>query len=793
MMLKLLLTIALYCLTILNGFSANNFELKPFLKEYCLDCHGSEKEKGDRRFDLLDLKAMNHETGEALQEILDVINLAEMPPEKSDQPSVKLNEQAVDWLTERTLLIREQLDPRSRQTMMRRLNKVEYNHSIRDLFKIKLDDFNPSFSFPDDQEVEGLNTIGSGLVTSEFLLDEMLNSAKIVSERVVRPGAQPQAKVYEFKSDSKEMGENYFQSRLVGRQEIYFKKLSIQEDGRYDIMIKAVMLNRLRNLFSFKTYDPSKKARMVLYAEDSKNILPYKVKLGEYEIDDEIETEVNLSVELRKGARLYALWINGPAGSTKKIRRKVIPKYSKDAIYSATRNPMEMYRGAGPEFQMIEAEISGPHYDSWPMPAHKEYFSHITNKSSFENLKGSLFHLGEKAFRKPLDKGHEYAFVKVAEQKYLETKNIWDAAKIGVATILMSPDFHYQVETVQENESSLSSYEIANRLAYFLWSSIPDKHLLDLASKNKLKQDHVLSEEVTRMIQDSKSSGFVKNFSDHWLGLKELSDIQPNPKTDAIFYEYQLQESMGEEVRLFLEELLKKNGSISTLVNADYTYLNEGLAKLYDIPEVKGAHMRKVSLSKEHRVRGGLVGMAGLMTVTSNGVESLPVRRGAWVLESLLGTRAPLPPPDVPEITPDTSLATTIRDQLELHRQEPSCARCHSKFDHFGLALENFDHIGRYRETYKSEKKEVSINSDVETQDHIKFRGPSGLKNYLSKQTDQITQGLLEKMTTYAIGRRLTFVDEKEVNNMKLKLHERGNGLQSLVQLVVTSELFKNQ
>ena len=203
----------------LNGFSAD-FEIKPFLEKYCIQCHGKEKQKGDRRFDGLKLDLKNYHTGEALQEILDVLNLADMPPRKSDQPSKQENEAAIEWLTNTTSLIRENLDPRSQQTTMRRLNKFEYNMTIRDLFSLNLSDFNPSVAFPDDGEVEGLNTIGSGLVTSDFLLNEMLKSGRLIAERVIRPGNRPTIKTEVFKSDSKEMGKRYWKSLLIGRQHL---------------------------------------------------------------------------------------------------------------------------------------------------------------------------------------------------------------------------------------------------------------------------------------------------------------------------------------------------------------------------------------------------------------------------------------------------------------------------------------------------------------------------------------------------------------------------------------------
>jgi hypothetical protein len=779
--------------------TAADFKIKPFIEKYCIDCHDEDLDKGDRRFDNVNFSEMSYQTGEVYQEMLDVLNLGDMPPKKAKKhPTKKEFATAINWLTNKTSDIREKLDPRSQQTVMRRLNKVEYNYTIRDLFNLSLSDFDPSVAFPDDGEVDGLNTIGTGLVTSDFLLTEMLNSARMVAARVIRPGVRPTVKTLSLKSDSKELGKRYFASRLIGRQSIQLgnrRGWFSPADGTYNIRLKAVMLNRLKRAFVglLKNYNYDEKSRIAIVAYDTTNTLPYTIRLGEFEVNDEEAGEIKLSVSLRKGAKIRIEWLNGPDGSTKKIKRKIIPKYSKDAVYSVTRNPMEMYVGAGPELQLISAQVDGPHYKQWPLPGFAEFFGKLNDNSSIGELNASLAKLAAKAFRGPLTPGQEYAFAKVAAKKYSDSKNdLWAAAKAGVTAILVSPEFIYQVENGAAKKVGLNDYEIATRLSYFLWSSTPDDRLLTLARQGKLKEKSLLKQEVARMIKDPKSSSFVKNFTDHWLGLKKLGAIQPNPKNDKIYYDYNLAQAMGEEVRLFITDLMQNNRDISALVNANYSYLNEGLAKLYGVSGVKGDHLRKVSFPSEIKGRGGLAGMAGLMTVTGNGIESLPVKRGAWVLEEILGVHAPLPPPDVPEIAPDTTGAKTPRDLLEKHRKKASCASCHAKFDHFGLALENFDQIGRYRTAYGSGKSKININAAVETSAGAKFTGPEGLKRYLTSKSDMVTHGLIERMTTYAIGRRLTFLDKKEVESISHKLKKSGNGLQSLIQSIVSSDLFLN-
>ena len=233
--------------------AAADFKIKPFVEKYCINCHDEDLDKGDRRFDNVKFEAMTYQTGEVYQEILDVLNLGDMPPKKAKKhPTKQEFVAAIEWLTNKTSDIREKLDPRSQQTIMRRLNKVEYNYTIRDLFNLNLNDFDPAVAFPDDGEVDGLNTIGSGLVTSDFLLTEMLKSARMVAGRVIRPGARPTIKTNNYQGNSKEMGKNYFASRLIGRQHIQLgakRGWSAPEDGTYNIRLEAVMLNRLKRAF----------------------------------------------------------------------------------------------------------------------------------------------------------------------------------------------------------------------------------------------------------------------------------------------------------------------------------------------------------------------------------------------------------------------------------------------------------------------------------------------------------------------------------------------------------------
>jgi hypothetical protein len=331
----------------------------------------------------------------------------------------------------------------------------------------------------------------------------------------------------------------------------------------------------------------------------------------------------------------------------------------------------------------------------------------------------------------------------------------------------------------------VDEYALASRLSYFLWSSMPDEQLFDLAAHGKLRRN--LDAQVTRMLKDPKSSAFVENFAGQWLQLRNLKLVAPDTKQFPAFDD-SLRVAMQKETEMFFDSILHENRSVLDFISADYTFVNEKLGKLYGLKDVKGENFRKVSLNNPER--GGLLSQASILTLTSNPTRTSPVKRGKWVLENLLGAPPPPPPPNVPELneSKDAVLTGTLRQRMEQHRSNPSCASCHARMDPIGFGLENFDAIGEWRQ--KDAGLQIDPSGTLVTGES--FNGPSGLRAILLKQKrDEFIRCISEKVLTYALGRGLEYYDKCAVDQITKNLAKDHYRFSSLIAEVVKSVPFQ--
>ncbi len=358
------------------------------------------------------------------------------------------------------------------------------------------------------------------------------------------------------------------------------------------------------------------------------------------------------------------------------------------------------------------------------------------------------------------------------------------ALQAGYTAILCSPRFLY----IQERGTNLTDYEIASRLSYFLWSSMPDERLMQLAKEQKLTDHQVRSQEVQRMLKDPKAAAFTRNFTVAWLRLDKLGKMPPEKGGPFRFYhDRKIEPMMISQTAAYFSDIVATNGNISKFIDSDYTYMNEILAIwMYGRKDVFGEHLRKVKLNDARR--GGIFTQPSVMTATANGVDTSPVVRGIYVLENILGTPPPPPPPGVDPIPPDLRGATTIREQLAVHREQAVCNGCHRKIDPLGFAMENFDAVGRWREKYPRAKDAIDASSvmanGTKVEDIVAF------KQMLSSREADVTRCLTEKLLTYASGRILESTDRGEVDRIVAELEKKGNGMRDLIMLVVESNLF---
>jgi hypothetical protein len=426
----------------------------------------------------------------------------------------------------------------------------------------------------------------------------------------------------------------------------------------------------------------------------------------------------------------------------------------------------------------------------------------VVSKDPETDAKRILRSFARRAFRRTVSDDDIKPFLALVKTKLAAKHSFEQAIRVGLLAVMMSPEFLF----LREKPGKLDDFALASRLSYFLWSTMPDDELLELAEQKKLAEPSTLHAQVERMLKSPKSAAFVENFVGQWLRLRDIDFTEPSfllyPEYDKM-----LRVSMVKETELFFAELLKNDLSLTNFVASDFSMLNGRLAKHYGIPGVEGYAFRKVKLPPNSH-RGGVLTMASVLKVTANGTNTSPVTRGAWVMDRILGMPPPKPPPDVPALEPDIRGATTIREQLAKHRKIASCAACHAKIDPPGFALESFDVIGGWRENYRTtgNGKPVVVEGrhmpyhtgkPVDPSDVMpngdKFKNIDEFKRLLLKDKDQLARALTERLVTYATGAPPQTSDYAEIGGIVRKVRGNGYGLRTLVHEIVRSELFSHK
>jgi len=413
-----------------------------------------------------------------------------------------------------------------------------------------------------------------------------------------------------------------------------------------------------------------------------------------------------------------------------------------------------------------------------------------SDSSNKDAAKKNLEAFATKAFRRPVEKLELERLMNVYSRAEKGGAPFEVAMKLAYKAALVSPNFLFRIEADQNlpGPYQINDYELASRLSYFIWSSMPDEELFKQAKKKKLHDPKVLDEQVKRMVADPKSRALAETFTTQWLGVRSLKTGTSPDRGKFPQYTNTLRDAMVNEPVEFFDALVRNDESILTLLDAQHTFVNEELAKHYGIPDVKGANMRRVALTDPNR--GGVLGMGAVLTLTSYPLRTSPVLRGKWVLEEILGTPAPPPPANVGLLPPDDKPKDnmTFRQRLELHRQKADCAACHKRMDPLGFGLENFDAIGRWRSTEAAGKPVDASGTLVSGE---KFTGPAELKTLLMKQKNDFVSNLTERMLAYALGRGLEFYDVPAVRRICADLAKNGYRSSVLINGVIQSFPFQ--
>lgn len=807
------------------GANEHEFDTQAYLQAHCSTCHGANEQMADRRFDLLGTDFSVEPTAEQWQEILDVINLGEMPPEDEPQPTTTETKRFVSAVTGQLKAARESLDSKSR-SHFRRLNRYEYRNTIRDLCGLNIDSFDPTASFPADDRFDGFENIGEQLVLSDYLLQCYLEAASRSVEKAAQANRTSE-KIHEvFMPNDMCRLKFHFRPQVWfevnvdgsfvdvahsdrGLKRVYPGRLQgVPADGYYTIRITAEGINR-KHPYSAKhmDVDRSEPIKMEVIVTDSKVAKPWQGQntsdriVATLPLKDHEADVYEIRTWMDKGFVPVIRYANGPAVFKRTIVR-VAKAYHADTLPSNWRDALsdepaeikpvwisDAYRG--PRMRIHQMELEGPE------PTHHEnsrravLFGEQSVATDSTDLRKTITRFLFRAFRRPPLASEVSRYIDFRNSRLQSGESEETALRTTLKAILCSPNFLYVEVPLDETQPKNHQFRIASRLSYFLWSSMPDQPLLEAAAREELSDPNVLVAQAIRMLKDPKAKAFAEHFTDSWLHLNELGAMPPDTLKFPTFHHRQLEPLMREETRLFFEEILTNNLSIEHFIDSNFTFVNRYLADHYGITKVVGDNFRRVSLPR-HSLRGGLLGHASVLTVTSNGVETSPVTRGIWVLENILGTPPPPPPPDIEPLEPDIRGATTIRQQLAKHRDVATCAQCHRQIDPIGFALESFDPIGSFRQNYIAGTGTVSL--EVDTSGKLptgeSFENAAELKRHLLNRKDQFARCLTEKMLTYALGRELGFRDRPHVTEIENELAARGYGLHDLVELIVSSAVF---
>lgn len=789
-----------------------------FLEKYCLECHGEQKQKGDRRYDKLTLPPQNIEAVIELQDIVDQLNLGEMPPKKATQPTTAERLAMVGQLTRAVQAGREQFHQSGGQTVLRRLNRREYLKTVGDLFGLDMRLFDPTTKFPSDQMVAHLDNQGDVLRTSSYLLAEYLDAADQIVEKALAVTERPKETSWNFAGNFIPQAEFRVHRRLFNNQflcvyevpeaekheggYIWISEFSggVPLDGVYEIKVKAQAMNRINPhdpaLFQRNTEEPF---RLGIVPGDEKAgplYYPQRIepRLAEVTVRDGDPNWYTFTVALAAGQTPRFIFPNGPASSRTALqslgKTLLKPEPNGKQLSYGEKKLAVLRQAQVPHIRISDVQIRGPLLKQWPTFAQQTVFG--DKPFTPDRTREILTRFANRAYRRPVQSEEVDHLMRVVEARQSAGHTPFEALKDGLKAVLCSPAFLY-ISNPDANSPSSPAHVLASRMSYFLWASMPDDELRRLADSGELLKPEIRLAQTRRMMAMRRSDALVEGFLDSWLNLRSLGDMPPNREAFSQYYTKGLQGAMKLETQMFMRDMLDANRSILRFLDADYTFVNQPLATLYGLGKIgppESAHeFRRVALTD--RRRGGLLGMGSVLTVSANGIETSPVTRGVWLLENILGT-PPSPPPDnVPPIDPDVRGAKNIRDLLVKHRESPTCFECHQRIDPLGFALESFDPIGGWRTNYPDGRKlGPKIDASGELPGGQSFQDVVGFKQILLNRKGQFAQMLTEKLLSYACGRRIGAADRPQVEQIIAQTVSTDLGLRSLIEAIVLSEAF---
>lgn len=798
-------------------------QAKAFLGQYCVACHTVDDPGGEREFETLDFSNDHWDTQLRLQEIIDQLTLGAMPPEDADQPDTKERLSTITQLTQLLGQMRERTTSTGGQTVLRRLTRREYRNTIGDLLAIDMTMFDPTIEFPADNLANHFDNFGDALVTSGYLLEKYLDAADRCVDKALAP--QPPSPPQEWVFNDRFLQQNElntahrfaFNSRylvlydhpLNDKPEGAYGPLpgfsaGVPFDGIYEVKVQAQALHR-DTPYTRQTVliDLDEPFRLGIRPGntaigDMAHTQPIQPLLAEAAIrDDELEW-YTFRIPLDRGFAPRFTFENGmhdvrgAYGRVLRYHRDTLPpdRRQSEGIVEARKSVIKF--GYLPQIRIHEVRLTGP--IEVPSPTLSQQILLGGSTLEPDRVPELLRRFASRAYRRPATAEESAALQSIYDSRLADGRSPLDAYKDALKAAICSPAFLYLSPPNDSQTTTLSHHGIAERLSYFLTSTMPDDSLRKLADTGQMADPDFLRSETQRLLQSDASDAFIADFLDSWLNLRSLGSMPPDPKDSRVYYAAGLEPEMKQETRLFMRDLIHRNASVLEFLRADYSFVNRDLAKLYgvadQVPADAAAAFHRVRFMNNER--SGLLGHASVLTVSANGIETSPVIRGIWLMETILGTPVPPPPDDVPALDPDIRGAVSIRDQLARHRESAACNQCHRKFDPLGFALEGFDPIGRSREYYDA-KRTIRIDTSGVLPGGDRFSGPVELRTLLLRREEFFVRTLTNRLLSHALGRRMEAVDRPAIDEIVASVKDQGYRLADLITAVVTSDLFKNR
>ena len=777
----------------------------PLVDRSCIRCHGN------RTATPLSITRLSQDLSDAAtfrtwQRIHDRVANGEMPPPEAPKPEAELIEAALASL--KTALTSANLESRGGQRVpLRRLTRLEYAYTIQDLLQVdEAAAMELSQALPAEADSGGFDTVAANQSMSPLHVRSYLEAADRALDEAIKFGPRP----------------------ATGRREIaYADSTYLTYMSRAEILGGGItkMLDDAAVMF----FDGG--ATYLMHSETEGYNVPYAgryratIEGWAYQADTPVTLTLYRGTKQAAAAALEDLLLSydliGETPRTVQVEAYLRPNdilapsladadRTDYTNYYAPEHTVENYKGEG--IALRSMTIEGPLFESWPPPSTRELLVGVEfddegglrlTKAPYEHIVDIVARFAPLAFRRPLMEGELEAYASLAQPMLEDARPFIDAVRVPFRAILSAPPFLFQAG----DPGRLDDFALASRLSYFLWRSMPDGELLATAVDGNLSDPATFAAQVDRLLDDPRSERLIKDFVGQAFRLYELKATNPDA---SLYPEYddRLGKAMAQETQLFLAEVIAGDHGVGSLIDADFTFLNRRLAEHYGVLGIEGQHMRKVTLPPDSP-RGGLITQASIHKITANGTITSPIPRGNFVLANLLGQPAPPPPESVTALEPDTRGATTIREQLAKHRNEPVCNSCHRVIDPPGFALESFDPIGGFRTRYRAAggeattpegyryplpyKQGLPVDSTGVTADGEPFTGIEEYKRLLGRDVEQVARHLVSQLLVYSTGAEIEFADRDDVERIVAQIADTGYPLRTMIHEVTQSDLFRSR